>query len=102
MAVNDELGAIERFLDGALRWLAPNGRLAIIAFHSSEDRLVTRTMRRWSQVQHRSDGSFAIGTLLTKKAVIPTEEEVRLNPRSRSARLRVFQRSDSAMETREV
>lgn len=99
MAVNDEMASIEKFLDGVLRWLAPNGRLAVIAFHSGEDRVVTHTLRAWSQVQHRNDGSWSVGRLLTKKAVVPAESEVERNSRARSARLRVFERSASEVES---
>jgi 16S rRNA (cytosine1402-N4)-methyltransferase len=94
--VNQEFAKLERFLDFAGELLAPQGRLAVISFHSAEDQIVTRVMRRWS----RSDSDrFApvparpFGTLLTKQAIFPREEEMSANPRARSARLRVFERA---------
>jgi 16S rRNA (cytosine1402-N4)-methyltransferase len=81
IAVNDELGA----LDAALRWipdcLRPGGRLAIISFHSLEDRRVKIAFRDDARLER-----------VTRKPVRPTEEEVARNPRSRSARLRVARR----------
>jgi len=81
IAVNDELGALERPLAQAPRWLSQGGRLAVISFHSLEDRLVKNAFRdddRWK--------------VLTKKPIRPREVEVRSNPRSRSAKLRVAER----------
>jgi 16S rRNA (cytosine1402-N4)-methyltransferase len=81
IVVNDELGILERTLRAAPDWIAPGGRLAIISFHSLEDRIVKNAFRdddRWS--------------VLTKKPIRPTEAEVQANPRSRSAKLRVAQR----------
>jgi 16S rRNA (cytosine1402-N4)-methyltransferase len=81
IVVNDELGALERTLQSAPDWLSENGRLAIISFHSLEDRIVKNAFRddpRWN--------------VLTKKPLRPSEEEVQQNPRSRSAKLRVAQR----------
>jgi len=81
IAVNDELGALERTLAQAPRWLSQGGRLAVISFHSLEDRLVKNAFRdddRWK--------------VLTKKPIRPREVEVRSNPRSRSAKLRVAER----------
>lgn len=100
IAVNDELAALEDFFLGALPVLRPKGRLAVISFHSLEDRIVTRAMRRWEQgdehqrklpVRGEIRGS---GTLLTKKAVVAGEGEVSRNPRARSARLRVFEKGE--------
>jgi 16S rRNA (cytosine1402-N4)-methyltransferase len=81
MAVNDELGQIGRALDGAAKVLRPGGRLIAISFHSGEDRLVKHTLR--------ADERFDV---LTKKVVMPSSEERRRNPRSRSAKLRVAER----------
>jgi 16S rRNA (cytosine1402-N4)-methyltransferase len=77
IAVNDELGSLERFLAQAPQWLKPQGRLGIISFHSLEDRLVKHRFREspWLQV-------------LTKKPILPSSLEQNQNPRSRSAKLR--------------
>ena len=80
IAVNDELGALEAGLAGAGEVLAPGGVLAAIAFHSLEDRIVKRFLRR-EAVAGRLE-------VLTKRPVVPKEEEVARNPRSRSAKLR--------------
>ncbi|HEY9762056.1 MAG TPA: 16S rRNA (cytosine(1402)-N(4))-methyltransferase RsmH [Trichocoleus sp.] len=78
IAVNRELEVLERFLELAPTWLNPEGRLAIISFHSLEDRLV----------KHALKGSPLL-TVVTKKPITATDEEVAQNPRSRSAKLRV-------------
>lgn len=81
IAVNDELGRLERFLAEAPNWLKPGGRLVIISFHSLEDRIVKNAFR--------SDERLKV---LTPKPLVATEEEVSQNPRSRSAKLRVAER----------
>lgn len=81
MAVNDELGEVAKGLEAAKAVLKPSGRLAVITFHSLEDRLV----KRWLK-----DGiDFEV---LTKKPIVPGREEILSNPRSRSAKLRVARR----------
>ena len=80
IAVNDELGCLERALPMAVRRLAGDGRLVVLSFHSGEDRVVKRFMR--DQVR---EGCLEA---LTKKAVRPGAEEVRRNRRARSTRLR--------------
>jgi len=103
MAVNDELGEIKRGLQAAESLLAPGGRLAVIAFHSLEDRLVKSFMHmRSSEVaaapsRHRPPVSSAgqprpTFHLHRRRAIKPGDEEVRRNPRARSARLRVAER----------
>ena len=85
IAVNDELGILERTLKLAADWFSPGGRLAIISFHSLEDRIVKNAFRdddRWE--------------ILTKKPLRPTDQEVAENPRARSAKLRVAQRRKDA------
>lgn len=82
IAVNDELEALKEFLNAAVKALKPGGRLAVISFHSVEDRIVKQFMR---DMEHAG-----IGTLGTKKPVAPSPEEVRENPRARSAKLRTF------------
>lgn len=81
IAVNDELGHLERALAVLPDCLRPGGRLAIISFHSLEDRLVKEAFRHDPRLE-----------VLTKKPIRPTPAEVEANPRSRSARLRVAQR----------
>lgn len=84
IAVNDELGALDEGLDGALELLGPSGRVAVISFHSLEDRMVKQRFRHWQQ-----EGQ---GEIVTKKPVRPALEERESNPRSRSAKLRVFEK----------
>lgn len=99
IVVNEEIVSIQKFMDQALEQLAPGGRLLVISFHSLEDKVVTNAMRRWgqtpldSQVFSLKTQPPTFGKLLTKKAVLPTDDEIRINPRSRSARLRVFERT---------
>jgi len=96
IAVNDEFGEIERLLSAVPALMKAGGRTAIITFHSLEDKLVTETMRRWEgggEFSAQWPGAFRhepLGRLVTRKPVVPSEEEVQRNPSSRSARLRVF------------
>jgi 16S rRNA (cytosine1402-N4)-methyltransferase len=97
IAVNDELGALETALPDLRDRLNPGGVLAVIAYHSGEDRLAKHIMREWSmdcicppkQLQCTCRGR-ALGKLLTKRAVTATRAETASNPRSRSARLRAW------------
>jgi 16S rRNA (cytosine1402-N4)-methyltransferase len=84
MAVNGELEDLKSMLDWAPEQLAPGGRVAIISFHSLEDRLVKK---KWLALEATED--FVI---LTKKPSVPNDEELEVNPRSRSAKLRVLER----------
>lgn len=84
--VNDELGGLEAFLGPAWGALAPGGRLAVIAFHSLEDRLVKHTFRRLAE-------ESGVATLITRRPVVASEAECARNPRARSARLRVVERA---------
>jgi len=88
IAVNGELDRVERAIPAALRRLKPGGRLAIISFHSLEDRIVKHRFRELS-----AEGGF---TVVTRKPVVPSEDEVAANPASRSAKLRVIERSPEA------
>jgi len=81
IAVNDELNNFEKSLPQALEILEKDGKLAIISFHSLEDRIVKIFFRETAK-----QGNLKI---LTKKPIRPSQEEINLNPRSRSARLRV-------------
>lgn len=99
IAVNDELAALEEGLDAALEALAPGGRLVVIAYHSLEDRIVKERLRaeaRGCVCPPRQPvctcGRRPRVRLLTRRAVRPSEEEVRANPRARSARLRAAER----------
>ena len=84
LAVNRELEELEQFLDQAPATLSSGGRLAILSYHSLEDRRVKHTFRRLARE--------GILTVLTKKVIEPTEREVAANPRARSARMRVAER----------
>ena len=78
IAVNDELGALRESLDAAVRVVRPGGRIAVISFHSLEDRIVKRYFREDARLRP-----------LTRKPVVPGDEELATNPRARSAKLRV-------------
>lgn len=85
--VNGELDGLEAFVDQACRRLAPGGRLVVIAFHSLEDRAVKHTLRQLAADPARSL------RLVARKAAQPTDEEIAVNPRARSARLRAIERT---------
>lgn len=96
MEVNDELGALEDFMKDALEMLAPGGRLAIITFHSLEDRMVKNFMKT-GDVNGEIDQDFYGNirrpwSLVTKKPVEPSQTEVTQNSRARSSKLRVAQK----------
>lgn len=96
--VNRELGELEDALDAALRMLAPGGRLAVISFHSLEDRIVKTFIARHSKEEFDRRVPFAQPRPLLLKSlgrVKPSEAEVAANPRSRSAVLRVAERTDT-------
>lgn len=95
IAVNDELGELERGLEAAFGRLAPGGRLSVITFHSLEDRIVKRQMAAWCEGCTCPPefpvcvcGNKPKARLLTRKPVVPSEEEIGRNPRSRSSKLR--------------
>lgn len=85
IAVNDELHAVREALPKAVRLLEPGGRLAVISFHSLEDRIV-----KHSFIDFEKRG---LGKVITKKPVVPNEEEIERNNRARSSKLRVFERA---------
>ena len=100
IALNEELTVLENSIDTMIRLLKPGGRLSIITFHSLEDRIVKNGFRR---NEHPCIcppgfpvcvcGRESLGTVITKKPILPTEEEIRENSRSHSAKLRVFERA---------
>jgi 16S rRNA (cytosine1402-N4)-methyltransferase len=99
IAVNDELGELERLLAALPDLLAPGGRAAIISFHSLEDRRVKEAFRAWEnpclcppELPRCVCGKQPLGTRITRRAVRAGQEEQARNPRSRSAKLRVFER----------
>ncbi|HXG72219.1 MAG TPA: 16S rRNA (cytosine(1402)-N(4))-methyltransferase RsmH [Gemmatimonadaceae bacterium] len=97
IALNDELGSLESALPALRDYLRAGGTLAVIAYHSGEDRLVKHTMREWSkacicpprQLQCTCRGR-PLGELLTKRALTAGDAERAMNPRARSARLRAW------------
>jgi 16S rRNA (cytosine1402-N4)-methyltransferase len=99
IAVNDELGTLERALPRALEALQVGGRLAVIAFHSLEDRIVKTFIRERSSSRPRSQdnptGRTSVAPTVrevNRKPIRPNETENRLNPRARSARLRIIEK----------
>lgn len=84
IAVNDEVSALNDALNQSVDALRGNGRIAIISFHSIEDRIVKRTFNAWANNN--------IGNVITKKPIIPDDAELKENPRSRSAKLRIFEK----------
>jgi 16S rRNA (cytosine1402-N4)-methyltransferase len=85
IAVNDELENLEMFLEAAARVLADNGKIAVISFHSLEDRMVKENFKK-----NQADGVYKT---LTKKPLTATEDEISQNPRARSAKLRIAEKT---------
>lgn len=105
IAVNDELGELERLLDCALPLLRQGGRLAVISFHSLEDRMVKERFRYWESPCRCPPsmpacvcGKVSLGRRLIRKPVVPGSEEASRNPRCRSAKLRVFEKTGAARD----
>jgi 16S rRNA (cytosine1402-N4)-methyltransferase len=99
IAVNQELRELQQFLDGGYELLSPGARMAIISFHSLEDRLVKNAFRKWDRAclcpprMPRCECGWSRKTkLLTKRPVVPSTQEVAVNPRARSAKLRAVER----------
>jgi 16S rRNA (cytosine1402-N4)-methyltransferase len=98
MFINDELGQLERGLTGTLEVLSPGGRLAVISFHSLEDRAVKRFMQREAQIDPALRGLPVVPAAARPRLKLvgrkqrPGEAELARNPRSRSALLRVAER----------
>ena len=101
IAVNDEMEALETALPVMRDKLSDGGVLAVISYHSGEDRLVKHSMREWSldcicpprQLTCTCRGR-ALGSMITRKPVTASESEIERNPRARSARLRAWRRED--------
>jgi 16S rRNA (cytosine1402-N4)-methyltransferase len=102
IAVNDEFGQIEQGLAAAERALKPGGLLAVVSFHSLEDRII----KRFFQLRSGAEGqgsrhaparaeTTAAFTLVTRRAIAPDEVELAQNPRARSAKLRIGRRTDA-------
>lgn len=95
IAVNDELGILEKALHTAVDFLNPGKRLLVISFHSLEDRIVKTVFRKVSgyfKDEITGERDRAKAKILTKKPLVASSEEKRLNPRSRSAKLRVLEK----------
>ena len=99
IAVNDELGALERGLEAAIRWLRPGGRLGVLTFHSLEDRLVKHIFQEGEQnCSCPADlplcmcEEHAVVKVLTKRPIQPSKEEIEANPRARSTKLRTIEK----------
>jgi len=101
IAVNDELANLDRGLRAAVKSLNPGGRLCVISFHSLEDRTVKKMFARFARgctcppgLPVCSCGKKPFVRLVVRKPLVPTEEEVKRNPRSRSAKLRIAERTE--------
>lgn len=99
IAVNDELNVLDQVLDQALSCLAPGGRVAVITFHSLEDRIVKQRMQSWlgkctcpKGLPLCRCGAKSRARIITRKPILPSDQEVKDNPRSRSAKLRVAEK----------
>ncbi len=91
--VNQEMKALEEFLNGALEFLAPGGRLVVITYHSLEDRMIKNFMRS-GNIHGKTEKDFYgnVDTpfeLINRKVIVPTDEELERNNRARSAKLRI-------------
>ena len=91
--VNDELGALEECIKSAVFWLKAGGRIAVISFHSLEDRIVKNLFKGYSKIE--------VLKVITKKPLVPERDEVINNPRSRSAKLRVAERIEQSKRVEE-
>lgn len=85
--VNDELENLERGLEGAISVIGEGGLIMVVSYHSLEDRIVKHTYRKWKNEKR--------GHILTKKPVLPSEEEIENNKKARSAKLRIFKKQES-------
>jgi 16S rRNA (cytosine1402-N4)-methyltransferase len=96
--VNDELGVLERLFESLENAKFENCIVAIISFHSLEDRIVKNYFKKWTKscicpseiFRCECGNNHALGKIITKKPIIPSNEEIKQNPRSRSSKLRIF------------
>ena len=102
MAVNGEMEALSQALEDGIKLLQPGGRLVVITFESLTDRLVKRCFAahvgRWVSLQQggeRWEGDLPAAWAVTRRALVPEADEVANNPRARTAKLRVIERSDA-------
>lgn len=100
ISVNDELGAIEDSLEQAIQLLAPGGRVAVISFHSLEDRIAKTIFKEYSSPQDLPPGLPMVPEefqpelkLITRKPILPSDQELAENNRSRSAKLRIAEKN---------
>jgi 16S rRNA (cytosine1402-N4)-methyltransferase len=101
IAINDEIGALETALPAVLDALVPGGMIAVISYHSGEDRVVKRFFREWARacvcpphIPQCMCRGRQLGVATPRKPIRPTAREVVTNPRARSAKLRIFRKSD--------
>lgn len=96
--VNDELGVLKRLFDSLEAAKLKDCTVAIISFHSLEDRIVKNYFKKWTKscicppeaFRCECGNNHALGKVITRKPIIPTKEEIKQNPRSRSSKLRIF------------
>ncbi len=96
--VNNELGVLEALFNSIENFKPKNCLVAIISFHSLEDRIVKQYFKKWSKscicppevFRCECGNNNSLGKILTKKPIIPSKEEIKINPRSRSSKLRIF------------
>jgi len=93
--VNQEMDVLKEFLEQSLEILKPEGRLSVISYHSLEDRLVKRFMKNGmfeGEPERDMFGNYSVPFKLVGKLVVPTEEEIKINNRARSAKLRIAEK----------
>lgn len=102
--VNQELRSVERGVEAAIRWLIPGGRIAVISYHSLEDRIVKRIFTEAMQgcvcppgLPECACGRVPVVRAVTRRPIVPSAEEIAVNPRARSAKLRVAEKVSEAM-----
>jgi len=97
--VNDELGELKSLLKSIEEARFPNAKIAIISFHSLEDRIVKQTFIEWKEncicpsevMRCTCTKDYSLGKVTTKRPIIASDDELKQNPRSRSAKMRIFE-----------